>query len=114
APGGGSARTCSAARGGEPLDEWVRRRGPFFFDERVDPTVTSKTPPPGADMRTESANNLYVDVTTADLGGFVEEYGLNSRLLKRDGRLVEEGYPVGGRSRAPINAIGPPPQGGLP
>ena len=33
----------------------------------------------------------------ADLEGFEEQYPLNSRLVKRDGRLVEEVYRVGGR-----------------
>ena len=33
----------------------------------------------------------------ADLEGFKERYPLNSRLVKRDGRLVEEVYRVGGR-----------------
>ena len=33
----------------------------------------------------------------ADLEGFEERYGLNSRLVKRDGPLVEEVYRVGGR-----------------
>ena len=33
----------------------------------------------------------------ADLDGFEERYGLNSRLVKRDGALVEEVYRVGGR-----------------
>ena len=33
----------------------------------------------------------------ADLEGFDERYPLNSRLVKRDGRLVEEVYRVGGR-----------------
>ena len=33
----------------------------------------------------------------ADLDGFEERYPLNSRLVKRDGRLVEEVYRIGGR-----------------
>jgi len=32
-----------------------------------------------------------------DLAGFTEKYPLNSRLVKRDGRLVEEPYRVGGK-----------------
>jgi dipeptidyl-peptidase-3 len=92
-------------RDGETLDALLDRLEPFFFDPDVDPTVTSKTPPPGQDMLTASANNLYVDVTSSDLLGFVEEYGLNSRLVKRDGRLIEEVYRVGGKYSAPIAAI---------
>ena len=92
-------------RDGETLDALLQRLEPFFFDATVDPTVTSKTPPPGQDILTTSANNLYVGVTTGDLDGFVEEYPLNSRLLKRDGALVEEVYRIGGRYGAQIAAI---------
>ena len=92
-------------RDGETLDAMLDRLEPLFFDPDVDPSVTSKTPPPGQDMLTASANNLYVDVTSDDLLGFVEEYGLNSRLVKRDGRLIEEVYRVGGKYSAQIAAI---------
>src|SRR4029079_17233146 len=92
-------------RKGSALDAVVDRLEPLFFDADVDPTVTSKTPPPGQDMLTASANNLYVDVTSSDLPGFIEEYGLHSRLVKRDGRLVEEVYCVGGKYSPQIAAI---------
>ncbi len=38
----------------------------------------------------------------SDLKGFNEHYGLNSRLVKRDGRLVEEVYKIDGRYAAQI------------
>ncbi len=41
----------------------------------------------------------------ADLKGFTEKYGLNSRLVKRNGTLVEEVYRVGGRYDAQIRAV---------
>jgi len=59
-------------RNGETLDAMLDRLEPLFFDPDVDPTVTSKTPPPGQDMLTASANNLYVDVASTDLIGFAE------------------------------------------
>ncbi|MCU0974648.1 MAG: dipeptidyl peptidase 3, partial [Burkholderiales bacterium] len=80
---------------GEPLDAMLTRMAPLFFDPDVDPTVTSKTPGEGRDILSASANNLYAGVTMGDLEGFRERYGLNSRLVKRDGRLVEEVYRVG-------------------
>ena len=92
-------------RAGESLDQLLDRLRPLFFDLAVDPTVTSKTPPAGQDMLAASANNLYVDVTMKDLEGFVERHALNSRLVKRDGRLVEEVCRVGGRYDAQIRAI---------
>jgi dipeptidyl-peptidase-3 len=86
-----------SAPGGESLDARLARLGPMFFDPNVDPIVTNKTPPPGEDILTGSANNLYLDVSMPDLKGFEERYGLNSRLVKRDGTLVEEVYRVNGR-----------------
>src|SRR6186997_2296292 len=79
-------------RVGETLDALLERLRPMFFDPAVDPTVTSKTPREGKDILTASANNLYSDVTMSDLAGFEEKHPLNSRLVKRDGRLVEEVY----------------------
>jgi dipeptidyl-peptidase-3 len=82
---------------GESLDALLARLQPFFFDASVDPIVTNKTPAPGQDMMQASANNLYVNVSTKDLAGFKEKYPLNSRLVKKDGKLVEEIYSVNGR-----------------
>jgi len=90
---------------GETLDALLARLQPMFFDLAVDPTVTSKNPRAGKDILTASANNLYVGVTLEDLDWFEEKYPLNSRLVKRDGQLIEEVYRVGGRYGAQIAAI---------
>jgi dipeptidyl-peptidase III len=82
---------------GESVATLARRLAPSFLDAAVDPMVTRKTPPAGGDILRDSANNLYDGVTMADLEGFAERYPLNSRLVKRDGRLVEEVYRIGGR-----------------
>ncbi len=106
-----AARAAAAAgarfplRPGETLEAMLRRMEPLFFDPAVDPIVTNKTPGPGRDILQASANNLYVGVTMKDLEGFVEKYPLNSRLVKRDGRLVEEVYRIGGRYDREIRAI---------
>jgi dipeptidyl-peptidase III len=91
--------------GGESLDRMLARMQPWFFDPTVDPIVTSKTPPGGGDILAASANNLYSGVTMKDLQGFDEQYPLNSRLVKEDGRLVEQPYRVGGRYSKAISAI---------
>ncbi|HAM56015.1 MAG TPA: peptidase M49, partial [Candidatus Rokubacteria bacterium] len=93
------------ARPGESLDDMLARLRPLFFDPDLDPIVTSKSPGLGQDILSASANNLHVGVTMADLEGFVERYPLNSRLVKRDGRLIEEIYRVGGRYGGEIAAI---------
>jgi dipeptidyl-peptidase-3 len=82
---------------GESPAALARRLAPYFLDPSVDPMVTQKTPGLGGDILRGSANNLYDGVTMADLEGFEERYPLNSRLVKRDGQLVEEVYRIGGR-----------------
>ena len=106
-----AARTASQAgatfptQGGESLDALLARLQPMFFDATVDPIVTNKTPGQGKDILTASANNLYFGVSMADLKGFTERYGLNSRLVKRDGKLVEEVYKIDGRYAREITEI---------
>jgi dipeptidyl-peptidase III len=90
---------------GESIDQLLDRLLPMFFDATVAASVTTKTPPPGRDILTASFNNLYKNVSIDDLKGFAEQYPLNSRLVKRDGRLVEEVYRVGGRYDPQIRAI---------
>ena len=46
---------------GESLDALLTRLQPMFFDPKVDPIVTNKTPGPGEDILTASANNLYCE-----------------------------------------------------
>jgi dipeptidyl-peptidase-3 len=71
----------------------------------VDPTVTAKTPPAGKDIITASANNLYAGLTMKDLEAYHEDHPLNSRLVKQNGKIVEEVYRVGGRYGKQIAAI---------
>ena len=92
------------AQGESPAD-LARRLAPFLTDPAVDPMVTTKSPAPGGDILGSSANNLYHGVTMGDLDGFVERYPLNSRLVKRDGQLVEEVYRVGGRYDAELRRV---------
>jgi dipeptidyl-peptidase-3 len=91
--------------GSETIDQKLARLQPMFFDPNVDPIVTNKTPGAGKDILQASANNLYSGVTMADLKGFTEKYGLNSRLVKQNGKLVEEVYKVGGRYSDQISRI---------
>jgi dipeptidyl-peptidase-3 len=93
-------------RPGESLDAKLARLQPMFLDPAVDPIVTSKTPTGGKDILEASANNLYSNVKMADLEGFIEKHGLNSRLVKRaDGTLVEEVYKIDGRYGAQIAEV---------
>jgi dipeptidyl-peptidase-3 len=105
APAAFKAAARQAVENGATLPDDLDRFEPLFFDADVDPIVTSKTPGPGKDILQASANNLYSGVTMADLAAFEERYPLNSRLVKREGRLVEEVYRVGGRYDAEIREI---------
>jgi len=53
----GAARRGLRHAPGESLDALLARLQPMFFDPNVDPIVTNKAPPPGADMLQASANN---------------------------------------------------------
>jgi dipeptidyl-peptidase III len=81
---------------GETIAKRVEKYARMFFDPDFEPMVTCKTPGDGQDFLASSANNLYDGVTMADLEGFEEKNQLNSRLVKRDGGLVEEVYKAGG------------------
>ena len=113
APPAFAAAVARAASNGAPLplrrgetpEELCARYAPMFFDASFDPILTNKTPGGGRDILEASANNLYVGVRMADLEGFTERYALNSRLVKRDGGLVEEVYRVGGTYGGPIARI---------
>jgi dipeptidyl-peptidase III len=100
-----SAGASFPTQANESVDQLLTRLGPMFFDPNVDPSVTNKTPGPGKDILSSSANNLYSGVSLADLRGFTEKYGLNSRLVKTNARLVEEVYRTGGRYDTEIRQI---------
>jgi dipeptidyl-peptidase-3 len=85
------ARLGPRARLEKELEE-LRRP---IFDPEFEPLLTAKNPPGGQDPLEASANNLYEGVQMADLQGFAERYPLNSRLVKKDGKLVEQVYRAG-------------------
>src|SRR4051812_18228287 len=66
-----------------------------LFDPKFQPQLTTKNPPPGEDILTASGNNYYQGVKLDELKGFQEKYPLNSRLVKQNGKLVEEVYRAG-------------------
>ncbi|MCA9138623.1 MAG: hypothetical protein KDB00_17750 [Planctomycetales bacterium] len=105
-----------AAKNGANLpaddDELTKRLdeiGPVLFDPNFETHVTQKSPGEGIDILTASANNLYDNVTTADLDGFKERYPLNSQLVKGDdGQLIERVYRSGLDSLVPAGMYAEP------
>ncbi|MBN2136134.1 MAG: peptidase M49, partial [Acidobacteria bacterium] len=82
-------------RGGETLDSMLAGLERTMFNMDYEPLITVKTPPPGEDIITASANNFYEDVTLREVEAFNEQYALNSRLVKQDGYIVEQVYRSG-------------------
>ncbi len=66
-----------------------------FFDPKFEPMLIAKNPPNGEDPLQASSINYYSGVTMKDLTGFTERYVLNSRLVKRNGRVMEEVFRAG-------------------
>jgi dipeptidyl-peptidase-3 len=98
------AAALRALKAGAPLgvkDEaalkaWLGGLKPSLFDAGFEPQLTSKAPPPGQDLLTASANTAYGrGVTLKDLEGFPEKHPLNSRVVKVDGKLVEQVFRAG-------------------
>ncbi|MFY0526436.1 dipeptidyl-peptidase 3 family protein [Archangium gephyra] len=98
------AAAVRALKAGAPLgvkDEaalktWLGGLKPSLFDVGFEPQLTSKAPPPGQDILTASANTAYGrGVTLKDLEGFPEKNPLNSRVVKVDGKLVEQVFRAG-------------------
>ena len=80
----------------ETIATRVEKYARMFFDPDFEPMVTFKTPGENQDILESSANNLYVGVNMVDLEGFDERHPLNSRVVKRNGSIVEEVYKIGG------------------
>lgn len=98
----------------QTVDAFVAELVPIIFD----PTVMAKrvNQADGQDLIQTSANNYYDGVTQAEVEQFYAamkdpkdttpiSYGLNSRLVKKDGKVQEEVYKVGGRYSAAIEKI---------
>ena len=77
------------------LDAQLERLSRPIFDANYKPMLTVKAPPAGQDKLAASGNNLYVGVSSPEAAKYTQKYELNSRLVKRDGRLVEEVYRAG-------------------
>lgn len=99
---------------GQTVDAFVAELVPVIFD----PTVMAKrvNQADGQDLIQTSANNYYDGVSQVEVEQFYAamkdpkdttpiSYGLNSRLVKKDGKVQEEVYKVGGRYSAAIEKI---------
>lgn len=90
---------------GQTVKALIAELNPVIFD----PNVLSKrvNQAEGADLIKTSANNMYEGVSQKEVEDFYNKmknpndktpisYGLNSKLVKKNGKIVEETYKVGG------------------
>ncbi|MES2604482.1 MAG: dihydrofolate reductase [Pseudomonadota bacterium] len=99
---------------GQTLDALVAQLEPVIFDPAVDAKKVNTAA--DVDKVTGSAVNFYRDVTEAEVSAFYASKkdpnnthpvmaGLNSRLVKQDGQLVEQVWKVGGLYTQAIERI---------
>lgn len=87
------AAGADLALSGHSLEPALRALDGALFDPKLDAVRTSRAP--GEDPLRASAVNLYSGVTLRDLAGFQERFAANSRLVKEEGKLVEQVYRAG-------------------
>lgn len=89
----------------ESVEQFIKRISPVIFDPALYPKRMNQES--GVDLVVTSANNFYDGVTQQEVENFYSKladpsdltpvpYGLNSKLVKEDGKLVEKTYKVGG------------------
>ena len=99
----------ACAEAGVTYDEAIL---PVIFDPTVMPKSLSLD---GEDLLLASANNYYEDVTQAEAEAYYEKHkdtsaeplwiGLNSKLVKENGKVVERVYKVGGMYSAALEKV---------
>ncbi len=77
------------------LDALLSRLQKPIFDANYRPVLTSKSPPADEDIITASGSNLYEHVTLSEVEKLQQKYGLNSRVVKRAGKVFEEVWRAG-------------------
>jgi len=99
----------------ETVKQLIAKLKPVIFDPTVYPKRTNQAE--GVDLIKTSANNYYGDgISQAEVEAFYDKmknpndstpvsYGLNSKLVKENGVLVEKTYKVGGLYSAAITHI---------
>ena len=96
------------------VSEVVATIKPVMFDPTLYPKRANQAD--GVDMIATSANHYYDGVTQAEVEAYYKQrtdpndprpisYGLNSQLTKRNGRLVERTWKIGGMYSAAIEKI---------
>jgi len=99
---------------GETVNQLIAKLTPILFDPKVMPKRTNQAD--GEDLILTSANNYYEGVTQKEAEEFYAKvknpadstpisYGLNSKLIKLNGKLIEKTYKSGGMYGKAIDRI---------
>jgi dipeptidyl-peptidase III len=110
----GSASEKLPLASGETADQLISLLSPVIFDEKLFPRKVEQRA--GADMVAGSASNFYEGVTQKEVEDFYAgkivpndphpvSTGLNSKVVKRNGKLIEEVYKSGGMYGVAIDTI---------
>ena len=89
------------ARDETELEHMLSKLKRTIFDPDFEPILANKSPSVGEDVITASANNYYEGVNLKDLEDFQEKYPLNSKVVKKNGKIVELVYRAGNDSIPP-------------
>ena len=99
---------------GETVDDLLSKLKPIMFDPKVDPMRVNLDP--NSDLIKTSAMNYYENVTQKEVESFYSKmadeknpnpisYGLNSKLVKQNGKLNEQVWKVGGMYTQTIEKV---------
>ncbi len=77
------------------LEKMLNKLKRTIFDPDFEPILANKSPSEGEDVITASGNNYYEGVNLKDLEDFEEKYSLNSKVVKKDGKIAELVYRTG-------------------
>ena len=99
---------------GKDIETLITTLRPILFDEKVDAKIVDQSA--GIDNIKASANNFYEGLSQKEVEGYYAKiadkgsktpimYGLNSKLVKENGKIVEKAWKVGGMYSAAIEKI---------
>jgi len=110
------AKNCDASafpvEKGESSDAFLARIKPIVYDMGFEPKVVDQRP--NIDNIANSSNNFYEGVTQKEVEAFYSKFdtkgnapswGLNSKLMKENGKIVEKTWKSGGMYGAAIDHI---------
>jgi len=97
---------------GESVEAFLSRMKPIIFDPKFEPKMVNLSA--GIDNVVASSNNFYEGVTQKEVEAFYNafpaseqepEWGLNSKVVKENGKVVEKVWKSGGMYGAAIDRI---------